>query len=242
MTYKRLKASCLDCKKEISKSNFNKHLDSRQCKKQPRQNTTLECSFCSKLFERLHKHEPFCLQNLDRIKRKGKNQFTKAKEEGREYIISEETKDKLRLTSKRPHTEETKRKLSESMKRAVQNNPESYAGGYNRGRVKSLVCSNGFKVLGEWERSFVEYCIEQGIRIEQPNIGFPYQWDGERTYFPDFYLPDTDQWVEIKGLQTERDLAKWESLRNIHKKDLLVLNGGIDQIRNSIVAVMSRPL
>ena len=34
MTYKRLSASCLDCKQEISKNNFQKHIDSPTCRKQ----------------------------------------------------------------------------------------------------------------------------------------------------------------------------------------------------------------
>jgi hypothetical protein len=236
MTYKRLKASCLDCKKEISKSNFDKHLDSIQCKKQPRQNTKLECPFCSKLFNRLHKHESFCTQNPDRIKRKGKNQFTKARELGLEYVVSEETRQKLKQSNiGRKHSEESKKTISKAMKKAVEKYPESYSGGYNRGRVKSLVCSNGFVVLGEWERSFVEFCLEHNIKIEQPNTGFSYQWDGDRTYFPDFYLPETNQWVEIKGLQTERDLAKWESLRNTHKKDLLVIKS-VESIRLELIS------
>jgi hypothetical protein len=240
MTYKRLTASCLDCRSELSTNNILKHIDSKQCSKKRRTETKGVCCFCSNEYSRLHKHEPFCESNPDRVKRIGKNQYTKARELGQEYIISEETRTKLRDSNiGRKHSEETIAKLRTSMSLAVKNNPESYSGGYNRGRVKTYVCSNGFKVLGKWERDFVEYCIENNIKIEQPNTGFSYHWNGERTYFPDFYLPEADKWVEIKGMQTERDLAKWESLRNVHKKDLIVLDGGIDQIRTDICAIMS---
>ncbi len=109
------------------------------------------------------------------------------------------------------------------MQRAVKENPDSYAGGYNRGRVKSLTCSNGFKVLGKWEQTFVEFCLSSNIEIQQPNTGFSYEWNGSRTYFPDFYLPQSDQWIEIKGYETDRDTAKWNSMINFHKKNLRVI-------------------
>lgn len=241
MSYKRFTTSCLQCKREIMRNNFAKHIDSKSCKKEKTQKAIDQvCKYCLSSFSRLSSHERCCKLNPERIKRKGTNQFTKAKELGKEYIVSDSTRQKIRNSNiGRKHTEETKKQISNSMKLVVKENPESYSGGYNRGRVKSLLCSNGFNVLGEWERSFVEYCVEHNIKIEQPNVGFSYQWNGNRTYFPDFYLPETDQWVEIKGLQTERDLAKWDSIRNIHKKNLLVLSGGIDQIRTDICAIMS---
>ena len=89
-----------------------------------------------------------------------------------------------------------------AMQKAVKDYPDSYAGGYNRGRVKTVTCSNGFVVIGKWEQTFVEFCISNDIEIHQPNTGFSYEWNGSRTYFPDFYLPQLDQWIEIKGYVT----------------------------------------
>jgi len=34
---------------------------------------------------------------------------------------------------------------------------------------------------------------------------------------PDFYLPDTDEWVEIKGYETEKDRCKWLAFPNTLK-------------------------
>ena len=54
--------------------------------------------------------------------------------------------------------------------------------------------------------------------------GFPYIWNGERTYFPDFYIESLDLYVEIKGYETDRDKAKWKQfpkkLRVIKKKEI----------------------
>ena len=181
------------------------------------------CKFCNKEYTQSN-HPTFCLDNPDRKIRTSVNQFTKAKEKGETIVVSEETRQKIaKANTGKRHTKENLSKISKSMQRAVKENPNSYAGGYNRGRVKSLICSNGFKVLGKWEQKFVKFCLSSGIEIQQPNTGFSYEWNGARTYFPDFYLPESDQWVEIKGYETERDRAKWDSLINVHKKNLKVI-------------------
>lgn len=223
MTYKRLTTSCLDCKKEISSNNFSKHQDSKSCTPAIIKKCN-ECIFCNITFEKLHKHEPYCTLNPNRISRSGTNQYTKAKETGVPYIIKDETRQKLSDTGTgRKHTEESLAKIRKCMQRAVKENPDSYAGGYNRGRVKSLICSNGFNVLGGWEQTFVEFCLSNNIQIQQPNTGFSYEWNGSRTYFPDFYLPESNMWIEVKGYETERDKAKWESMINVHKKNLNIV-------------------
>ena len=54
--------------------------------------------------------------------------------------------------------------------------------------------------------------------------GFSYVHETvERIYYPDFYLPDLDLWVEIKGYQTDKDLAKWKFMTDAHKKHLVVV-------------------
>ena len=245
MSYKRFTTSCLQCKREISNSNFWKHLDSKNCTKlnfiirspeyeeRKSRSNCIKCGKYCKSFTSLTQHEIRC----------GINNKTESKQciKCGEIFVASRRKfcsDKC----SRSKTVEQKQKHAEAMKRAVHRNPKSFSGGYNRGRVKTMVCSNGFVVLGNWERSFVEFCIEHDIKVEQPNSGFSYQWNGKRTYFPDFYLPETDQWVEIKGLQTERDLAKWQAMRDTHKKDLLVLGGPPSWILTNDRSFMRRML
>lgn len=182
------------------------------------------CDFCNKDYTQSN-HKVFCKENPNKKIRKTSNQFLKAKENGKEVVISAETRQKFSKTGiGRKHTEESLAKIRKGMQKAVLEHPESYAGGYNRGRVKSIICSNGFNVLGSWEQTFVEFCLSNHIEIQQPNTGFSYIWKGTRTYFPDFYLPESDQWIEVKGLETDRDGAKWDSLRNTHGKKLKVID------------------
>jgi hypothetical protein len=47
----------------------------------------------------------------------------------------------------------------------------------------------------------------------------PYYWNGKwHLYFPDFFLPDHNAYIEVKGYQTDRDDAKWA-----HFKGTLVI-------------------
>lgn len=57
---------------------------------------------------------------------------------------------------------------------------------------------------------------------------FEYNWNGRlHKYLPDFYLIDTNEYVEIKGIETERDIAKWsqfpKKLKVLKRKDLRLL-------------------
>lgn len=46
-------------------------------------------------------------------------------------------------------------------------------------------------------------------------------FDRERKYIPDFYLPNIQCYVEIKGWKTKKDEAKWRDF----PENLLILSG-----------------
>jgi hypothetical protein len=69
--------------------------------------------------------------------------------------------------------------------------------------------------------------LNNGIKCERNIKQFSYEWNGVRKYNPDFYLPEYDMFVEIKGYETSRDLAKWSSVTN-----LIVIKGNeIEEIK-----------
>lgn len=156
--------------------------------------------------------------------KKGGNQYTKAKKLGLpKPKITDITRKKLSEASKKQiWNAERKKKLSESMKLAVQKYPQSYNSS-NRGRTKQIEFDN-IKFQGKWELEFYLYCKNNNIKIIKNNKSFDYFWNGNRKYFPDFYLPDIDLYIEVKGYQVDRDLAKWnhfpEKLKIIRKKDI----------------------
>jgi hypothetical protein len=192
----------------------------------------LKCKFCNrneKSSKSKSQHELYCKENPDaKVKKasmgmlgkKGSNQFIK----GTAKPMTESGKETIReLNRNRPWTSETRAKHSASMKRAVENNPEAYSSS-NRGRVKQIEY-DGIKFQGNWELDFYKWCVSNNVPCERNTTGFKYEWNGTRTYFPDFYLPEKDEYVEVKGYQTERDNAKWKqfpnSLRLIMKDDIM---------------------
>lgn len=205
MSYKRYTVSCLLCKSEVGTSNLSAHYNSKQCKFGGKASLVGQFKILKPKNKWIPELRicPVCDTEYMPLSR-------------RQYRCSTGCKHKF--------TPQRRANLSISMKLAVENHPQSYAGGYNRGRIKTVVCSNGFVVLGNWEKIFVEFCIKKNIQIEQPNTGFSYSWNGERTYFPDFYIPHLDLWVEVKGYKTERDMAKWNSMEENHNKRLLIID------------------
>lgn len=156
------------------------------------------------------------------------NQWTKAKKTGVPYIIRDDTRKKLSESSIETNKQKwaregSRERQSEAMKRAVEKYPESYTSS-NRGRTKQVII-DGIKFQGAWEVEFYQYCKASNIKIERPNKWFPYEWNGARKYFPDFYLPEKELYVEVKGYETDRDRAKWSAfpkkLRVIKKEDII---------------------
>lgn len=197
----------------------------------------LNCKFCNREAATLNsnsQHELYCKSNPDRrikkasmgmLGKKGANQYTYG------AIMSEDTRTKLRESSTKLNNErwsnpENRIKHSAAMKRAVANNPESYTSS-NRGRTKQIIYK-GIKFQGSWELSFYRWCEANEVECNRNSEGFAYEWNGTRTYFPDFYLPAFNAYVEVKGYKTEQDDAKW---KQFPKKLLVVVKKDIDMIK-----------
>ena len=156
-----------------------------------------------------------------------RNQYTKAKSLGlplpklspESIAKSIETKIKNNTLN---WTDEQRKNQSYSMKQAVEKYPESYTSS-NRGRTKQIE-KYGIKFQGSWELTYYEWCLFNDIKIERCTQRFTYEWEGTRTYNPDFYLPDTQTYVEVKGYETDKDRAKWQNFPHklviIRKKEI----------------------
>ena len=90
---------------------------------------------------------------------------------------------------------------------------------------------NGVDLHGSWELKYAKHLDSNNILWERCNTVFKYVFEGkERQYKPDFFLPDTNEYVEIKGYVTPKDQAKWEqfpkdiTLKVLMKQDLKKLN------------------
>jgi len=195
------------------------------------------CQYCSKPAKSLNskvQHEIRCKDNPDGVKvkpsygmlgKKGANQYTYG------ALMSTKTKSKISKTTtlqniKRWSDPENKIKQSIAMKKAVENNPESYSSS-NRGRTKQIIV-DGIKLQGQWEVDFYHWAKNQGLQPIRPAESFTYEWNGTRSYFPDFYIESLDMYVEVKGYETDRDRAKWLTFP---KKLRIIKEAEIKQIR-----------
>lgn len=198
----------------------------------------LLCVFCQKECQNknsLSNHQRLCKINPNRDepsrgmlgKRGLANQYTKANANGVKCVVSAETKRKISEAGKnRTWSLNHRANHKLAMKKAVADNPESYTSS-NRGRVKQIEY-HGLKLHGKWELEFYKFCEDKKIDCERCLEGFKYFWNGERLYFPDFYLPTYDMYVEVKGFKTDRDDAKW---KQFPKKLITIMDDEISAIR-----------
>lgn len=107
---------------------------------------------------------------------------------------------------------------SNRMKETVKNNPESYDKKNVSGRVKLIkkqFDSIEYIFKGSWEVIVAEFLFENKIKFTNKVTPIPYIWKKsgkEHLYFPDFYLPEYNKYIEVKGFKTLRDIDKWTSL------------------------------
>lgn len=208
------------------------------------------CRYCGRVCKNpnsLRNHERLCKENPNRQilksnfiewnkKRKelgipGTNQYVKAKEEGRpKPEISEETREKIRNAKKgKKFTKEQRERLSTAMKDVVKRYPDKYNASRLYKRIKHA-WYKGQWIDGTWELEFAKYLELQNIKWEKNKKWFEYEWNGSaHKYFPDFYLPEYDRYVEVKGYETERDREKYKVVPNI----ILVKESQINEIRNN---------
>jgi hypothetical protein len=215
----------------------------------------MNCKFCEKVCKNdnsLRNHERLCHKNPDRQiivsnfiefnkKRKeqnikGTNHFVKSKQLGLPIpLMSDETKKKISEALKnRVWTEEQRKQHSEAMKIAVKTHPDSYTKNNVVGRVKNIDY-NGVKLKGKWELIVAKWLDENQIKWEHETKSFEYEWNGKRNYYPDFYLPDFDFFIEVKGYVTDRDLSKWENITNLKVFKLSEIN----KIKNNTLDFLS---
>lgn len=108
-------------------------------------------------------------------------------------------------------TQDQKNKISTGMKRAVlegrQKTPKPYG--------KNCIDYKGVVLQSNWELTVAQHLDEFNIQWSRPQIGHPYEFEGkEHLYFPDFYLPQYDTYVEVKGWIQPKDLCKWKYFKH----------------------------
>ena len=105
--------------------------------------------------------------------------------------------------NKRIKTTEDKQKIKQGMKNSKKWN--SYLNNLSNGKgFKSSVSYSGYYkgvfCASTWELAYYLYCINENINIVRCKDYFSYIVDNEvHMYLPDWYLPDLNKYIEIKG-------------------------------------------
>lgn len=145
-----------------------------------------------------------------------------------------EIKQKQISSFKKNLTKERRLEISSYMKKAIKEHPESYSTHNIIGRVKNYKImmnnKNVTNVKGTWELLFATYLNNNEIYWTNKIKPIPYCWKGKwHLYFPDFYLIDSNIYVEIKGFKTDRDLCKWAEIKNI----IVLMKDEIDLLKEN---------
>lgn len=103
----------------------------------------------------------------------------------------------------RKHTPESRRKMSLSTIKFIEEHPDHNIKWYT---------VNGIKVQGDWERKVAEYLTKRSIEWKRVRIEFL----GSYHYTPDFYCPKEDIYFEVKGFMRDRDIWKMHLVLKEH--------------------------
>ena len=202
----------------------------------------LNCKFCTKVCKSpnsLRNHERMCklnenrkLPNIDYSTRKTSNQYLK----GTAKPLSVETLALIRKNKAIYWTAERRAAQSELKKKTmpltVALHSDSYSSNNVCGRAKKSMYKDQL-MHSSWELEVAMWFDDQNIKWSRTTPGFKYEWNNSiRTYFPDFYLPEYDVYVEVKGYETDRDCCKWKAVPG-----LVVLKiKEVKQIRNKTLS------
>ncbi len=239
------KIICEICHRLISKSNLSKHLRGHEKhpewylhKTQSVQHDGLNCVYCDKLCKNknsLAQHECRCNKNPNKIVVINTGHSHTAWNKG----LTKETDERVarggQKLSKRiqsgevipsqlgkPITNEVKLKISKSCLEKSKN------GNWHKSLAKNMHYNyNGIDLDGSWELNYAKWLDANNIKWERPSIRFTYKFkDKVHYYTPDFYLIETNEYVEVKGYKTAKDEVKWrdfpkeQKLKILFEKDL----------------------
>lgn len=237
------KKQCDKCNRKISVPNFNKHYNNCDGKIKIsieiyKTDDGYKCPYCGLIKSKKGIYTHIWRNHLDdgikhnqktktsfneyRLKVKSGiiprslNQYEQAKKEGKVYSLSQESRDKISksLKGKSVHTEESKKRLSDVIN-------ERYNNGWvpKSGRCKHILYDSTIAgvvhLAGSWEYKVAIYLDKNSYNWRRNIQKFDYIFDNKnRKYTPDFYLPDLDLYIEVKGYETDKDRSKWSQFTN----------------------------
>jgi len=185
------------------------------------------CNKCNHIItsQNFKRHHSICNGKGPRIRNleKGKD-WAKGKTYdeiyGKEKSAVIRAKQSANSNSSHPHSEDTKKRISEKMK----GNTNWKNSVHKSGRGKKGY-HEGYYYMSSWELAYIIYSIDHSIKIKRVWEQFNYKFEGvDRQYIPDFYLEDEECYVEIKGYCNTQWESKLEAfphpIKVLYKKEI----------------------
>lgn len=228
------KTKCLICNNHITNNNFQKHL--QRCET----NTKLTCYMrkANNLDVYSKNNQKHKIDDLNWIEiQKYYDSGVSVKEVCQKYdlnfnlmskavklnyFVSRSSKDTRSIKNDKgsylryKHSKESISKIKKSMRLAVIEGRQKTPSPYGK-KMKIYKMNNSLDGTEEilhcsWEKRVAECMTRMKIKWCKPRNSFTYiHNDSEHEYFPDFYLPEYDLYIEVKGYKTNRDLDKWKN-------------------------------
>jgi len=190
-----------------------------------------KCKYCFNTFERgqIGGHTNNCFSNPNSNRRTGKTYeeiFGANADIIKKKLVEAGKRLKMNSFWSGEKELERRKKISETMKA----NPN--AGGLREGSGRGVKTWYTSPIAGKvylrssYELAFVKWLDANNIKWKGNLLKFPYTFENKiRYYYPDFYLIDTNEYIEVKGFRTKQDIAKWNNfphkLKILYKDDLI---------------------
>lgn len=196
----------------------------------------MTCRYCQiecKPFGR-SMHERFCKENPNRLTKGVGGAKKGVKPWNKGLTTPKETIEKISIaligkSKGRGLTVEIETRRRQAISESMKKNPNS--GGLRKGSGRGVKgyyespTAGNVYLRSSYETRYAMWLDSNCIKWRQPLEAFEYEYAGKvRRYYPDFYLIDTDEYVELKGFKTKQDEAKWKAfpkkLKILYGKDI----------------------
>lgn len=238
---------CEKCKREFKKLSsariHEKFCDGSGCKlDKKKKSASWKCPKCKfHIHSKRDRHVEICDGLGPNAHKRIKKLLGRGKDWSKGTNLSEDHKQKISsslMGKSHPCKDEPARR--EKISKALKGNPK--AGGYRPGSGIGQSCWYQSEIAGEvwldssYEKRLAIYLDTTKVNWIRNKTRFDYVDENgdSRKYIPDFYLPDLNLYLEVKGYSTLRDELKWKSLGKTLKvffeKDISDLEHGLKNL------------
>ncbi len=231
---------CNICNKDISLSNYGRHVKSCSIEKNSnlkinkewmQENGKYKCPYCNKEFCK----KGIC-SHIWRMHENGK-EFKVTINTGRiswNKGLTKETDDRVKINS-----ENTQKAINKSIENGTWITHKASKSFYLKLSIKQSLNNSGGKckwyivdnqnVQGTWERDFANIMVDldiMWIKVKNKKDSFSYYKDDKKKHYtPDFYLSEINKYIEIKGFWWNNDKEKMRLViqNNPELKDKLLV-------------------